>query len=497
MLREEMTVPQLSKSKYLAGLQCPKRLYLEIHARELATPFDEGTQAVLDAGTGVGRLARERYPGGVLVDVEYFKVAEGVRRTAALLTDPKVPAIFEAFLQFDKIAVRSDILARVREHRWRLIEVKSTGRVKEEHLDDLAIQAYVLRGAGLGLDATCLMHINTGYLYPGGALDLHQLFQEQELTTEVATRQGEIPARLARMRQILTAPAPPAIEPDDHCYAPYECPFWAHCTKDKPDRWIYYLPGSRRAYQDLMALGAQTLDEIPAGHPLQLIQQRVRDNAEWVGPGLRAALETVQYPVHHLDFETVGSAIPLYPNTRPYQAIPFQWSNHIEAADGAIRHDEYLHDDTSDPREPLAQSLLSSLGREGSICVYTGYEQGILTALADALPQLRGDLLAVIARLWDLHPVIKAHYYHPGFAGSYSIKAVLPAVIPELAYDDLAIQEGTLASLQFHRMVFEDVDDAERTRIREALLRYCERDTLAMVELRRVLRQKARGQAPS
>ena len=479
---------RLSKSKYLSGLQCPKRLYLEIHARELATPFDEGTQAVLDTGTRVGELARERYPGGVLVDVEHFKVAAGCARTAALVADPGIPALYEGFIQFGDVVVRPDILVRTRRNRWRLIEVKSTSRVKDEHLDDLAIQAYVLREAGLAVDATGLMHINTGYLYPGGPLDLQQLFQEQDVTRQVADRQGEIPARLAEMRQTLSAPTPPAIEPDDHCYVPYECPFWEHCTKAKPARWIYYLPGSRRVYQDLVALGIQTIDEIPPGYPLQLIQQRVKDDVEWIGPGLRAALDTVEYPVHHLDFETLGSAIPLYPNTRPYQAIPFQWSNHIEAANGALRHEAYLCPDARDPREELAVALLKSLGRKGSICTYTGYERGVLTGLAEALPHLRDKIARVCDRLWDLHPVIKANYYHPGFAGSFSMKMVLPAVAPHLAYDDLAIQEGTMASLQFYRMAFENVDTAEKTHIHTALLNYCERDTLAMVELRRTLR---------
>ena len=491
------TVPKvtrrLSKSRYLSGLQCAKRLYLEIHARELATRFDEGTQAILDAGTRVGELARERYPGGVLVDVEHFKVAEGLARTAGLLVDPSITVVCEGFIVFDDVVVRPDILVRTRGNRWRLIEVKSTSRVKDEHLHDLAIQAYVLTGAGLVLDATCLMHLNTGYLYPGGPLDLRQLFHDQELTREVADCQGEIPARLAAMRQVLAKPAPPAIEADDHCFAPYECPFWEHCTKGKSDRWIFHLPGSRQTFRDLMALGVQTIDDIPPGYSLQLIQQRVRDNVEWVGPGLHGALDTVAYPVHHLDFETLGSAIPLYPNTRPYQAIPFQWSNHIETADGQLRHEAYLCPDSRDPREELAVALLESVGQEGSICTYTGYERSVLTGLAEALPHLRPDLDRVCGRLWDLHPIIKAHYYHPAFAGSYSIKAVLPAVAPHLAYDDLAIQEGMMASLQFHRMAFGNGDSTEKETIRTALLKYCERDTLAMAELRRALRAKARN----
>ena len=483
---------RLSKSRYMSGLQCSKRLYLEIHARELATPFDEGTQAILDAGTRVGELARDRSPGGVLVDVEYFKVEEGLTRTAALLADPGVTVLYEGFIACDDVVVRPDILVRTRGNRWRLIEVKSTAQAKPEHRDDLAIQAYVLNGTGLTVDATSLMHLNTGYVYPGGELDLTRLFQEEDLTREVQERQPDIAPRLAEMRQILASQTPPTIEPDDHCFTPYECPFWDHCTKDKPDRWIYYLPGGRQVFRDLTELGIQTIDDIPSGYSLQLIQQRVKENVEWIGPGLRAALDTVEYPVHHLDFETLGSAIPLYPNTRPYQSVPFQWSNHIESADGPLRHDAYLCPDARDPREELAVALLQSVGEQGSICTYTGYERSVLTGLAETLPHLRPDLERVCGRLWDLHPIIKAHYYHPAFAGSYSIKAVLPAVAPHLAYDDLVIQEGMMASLQFHRMAFGDGDAAEKTCLRTALLKYCERDTLAMVELRKALRMKTR-----
>lgn len=191
---------RLSKSRYMSGLQCSKRLYLEIHARELATPFDEGTQAILDAGTRVGELARHRSPGGVLVDVEYFKVEEGLTRTAALLADPGATVLYEGFIACDDVVVRPDILVRTRGNRWWLIEVKSTAQAKPEHRDDLAIQAYVLNGTGLTVDATSLMHLNTGYVYPGGELDLTRLFQEEDLTREVQERQPDIAPRLAEMR---------------------------------------------------------------------------------------------------------------------------------------------------------------------------------------------------------------------------------------------------------------------------------------------------------
>ncbi len=476
---------RLSKSKYLSGLQCHKRLYLEIHSPELAGDVDEQTQGRLEMGIEVGRLACQRFPGGVLVDADRLGIPDALERTAALLADPAVPAIFEGLFEFDGVLARLDILERVSGDTWRIVEVKSSTKVKDEHLEDVAVQAYVLTGAGIRLNGVQLMHLNNGYLYPGGELDLVELFLREDVTKAADSLQGQVPMRLAVMRRMLTASSPPTIEPDHHCFEPFECLFWEHCTQDKPPRWVFHLPGGRRSFQELVSRGIHTIDEIPASFKLTGIQQRMKDNVEWVGPGLKAALTTVRYPVHHLDFETFMPAIPKYPNTRPYQTIPFQWSNHVLARNGQVRHDAYLCNERKDPRGELAQTLLESVGEGGNVCVYSGYERRILTELAACLPKLKAKLDRVIERLWDLLAIIKANYYCPEFAGSFSIKSVLPALVPALDYGDLEIREGTMASLQYYRMIFEVTDEADKARIGRALLKYCERDTLAMVELRK------------
>lgn len=458
---------------------------------ELAGELDEQTEARLEMGVEIGELARQCFPGGALVEADRTDIPHMFRRTAALLADPYVPAIFEGMFEFDDVIVRVDLLERVSRNAWRLIEVKSSTQIKEDHLDDVAIQAYVLSGSRVRLTGSELMHINNGYLYPGGDLDLRQLFLREDVTKEVADRQAEIPARLAAMRGMLTASSAPAIEPDHHCHDPYSCPFWDHCTEGKPVRWVFYLPGGKRTFQELLNRGIQTIDEIPPGFRLTGVQQRMKDNVEWIGRGLHAELETLRYPVHHLDFETFMPAIPKYPNTRPYQTIPFQWSNHIVSRDGQARHDEFLCTDRKDPREELARTLHQSVGKDGTICVYSGYEKRILTELAEAIPKLRPEIERVIERLWDLLPVIRAHYYHPGFNGSFSMKSVLPALVPAMDYGDLEIREGSMASLQYYRMIFEVTGGSEKARIRAALLEYCKRDTLAMVELRKVLLAKA------
>lgn len=494
-LLSAVTPPGLSKSKFLAGLQCHKRVYLEVHRPQLATPPDPSTQAILDMGTEIGILAQRRFPGGVLVTAGYRQREAALAETAALLHDADVPAIFEAAVQHDGVLVRVDILERVSTEEgqpsaWRLIEVKSSTRVKEVHLDDLAIQSRVLSGAGLTLAGACIMHIDTGYFYEGGEIDLQRLFAIEDLSDVVASRQSQVPEQLAAMKAALLESEPPAIEPDHHCHSPYECPFWAHCTKEKPARWIYHLPGGKQTVTRLVQQGITTIDEIPEGTTLSPAQRRVKDNVEWVSPKLGAVLQSVRYPVHHLDFETVMLAVPRFPSTRPYQSIPVQWSNHIELASGELLHQEFLHSDPTEPRRRWAEALIESLGEKGSIVVYSAYEEAMMRQLAEAFPEFRSAFNAIIKRLWDFHPVIKDHYYHPAFQGSYSIKSVLPAVVPSMGYDDLVIKEGGQAASEYYRMVFVETDWIEQATIRESLLRYCARDTMAMVELRRVLSMK-------
>lgn len=493
-----VATPRLSKSKFLAGLQCHKRVYLEVHDSHLASPPDPSTQAMLDMGTEIGERARHRFPGGVLIGESYRQREAALAHTAAVLADPTVSAVFEGAFQYDGVVVRVDVLERVDRADgvppgWRLIEVKSSSRVKDIHLSDLAIQRYVLQGAGLDVTAACLMHVNTQYLYSGGELDLDALFAVQDVTELVAARGLDVPARLAELQRVVSEAEPPAVEPDHHCHSPYECPFWAHCTKEKSARWIYHLPGSLKIVPELTKQGVTTIDDIPAGVRLSEIQRRVKDNVEWVSPKLKRALEAVEYPVHHLDFETIMPGIPCYPDTRPYEPVPVQWSNHIEDEPGRWRHQDYLHVEASDPREVLTEALLTSLGSAGSICVYSPYEQSILERLAERYPSMRAELNRVIRRLWDLLPVIRDHYYHPAFGGSYSIKTVLPAVVPSLGYGDLDIQEGGSAAQEYYRMVFKETDWVKRETTRHALLEYCKRDTLAMMELRRGLWEKAGG----
>jgi len=482
---------RMSKSKYMAGLQCHKRLYLDIRHQDLATKSDARTEAIFDEGHKIGRLAHRLFPGGILIEHDREHLTEALEQTARLLRDASVPAIFEATFDFDGVLIQADILKRVGQDRWRLIEVKGSTQAHDHYSDDVAIQTYVVKGAGVDLDGSWLMHVNGQYVHPGGEVDVTEFFTTVNVTDDVNERLATVPSRLAEMRVTLSADTAPPIEPDRHCDAPYHCQFWEHCTKDKPKRWVFYLPRVGQKLEKLNEMGIESIDDIPEEFPLSDHQRLVKEQQEWLDDGLKAALKSVRYPVHHLDFETISWGIPRYAQTHPFQQIPFQWSNHIESADGQVRHDEFLHMEQTDSREVLALSLLKSLRREGSICVYTGFEGRIIRELSAALPKLRKDLDRLLERLWDLYGVVGSHYLHPGFGSSYSLKAVLPALLPSLDYGDLAIQDGNMASNAYVQMLFGSVGAAEQARIKADVLAYCGRDTLAMVELRRMLLAKA------
>ncbi|MCX5999588.1 MAG: DUF2779 domain-containing protein [Chloroflexi bacterium] len=487
-LREE--IPKLSKSRFTAGLQCLKRLYLESFHRELADPVDEAQEAVFDAGTRVGELARGLYPGGILMSHDHLHIDEAVASTKAILTDPSIPAIYEAGFCFDDIRIRVDILARVNKGRYDLIEVKSNTSVKEEHIPDVAIQFYVLEGCGMRPGRACLAHLNKNYIYPGGDYELDQLFCIDDVSEKVHAFQSNIPADLKEMRLALGSAEPPEVRPGKRCSNPYACPFYGHCHTDETEHHVRQLPrASRNLLSLLEEVGVEDIRDIATDFVgLNELQQRVRDcvvdNQVYLDPAISNVFEGLEYPIHFLDFETFNPALPLYVGTRPYQAIPFQWSDHIMDSDGNLQHEEFLHDGSGDPREPLAKSLLKTLGTSGSIVVYSGFEGARIRELAEALPRLSSDLLALLdGRIVDLLPIVRKYCYHPDFHGSFSLKAVLPSLVPDCGYGDLEISDGGSASIAYAEIIDSETSADRRNKLRTNLLSYCKRDTEAMVRL--------------
>ncbi|MBU7025144.1 MAG: DUF2779 domain-containing protein [Theionarchaea archaeon] len=484
-----MKIPTLSKSRFMAGLQCHLRLWYECYNRELASEIDPVKQAMFDTGHQVGRLATELYPGGTRIVEDHFHHEEAVRSTLQVLKKPDVPAIYEAAFLEDGVRVRVDILERLKNGKWNLIEVKSSNSAKKEHVDDIAVQLHVLQCAGISVNEAGIMHLNRDYIFDGENLKLNKLFTFTDQTEEALAQQGVIPSLLIEFKKMLAKKNPPEILPARHCDNPYRCEFKDYCTREMPEYWLWKQKGiSEKKRNELRAMGVEDMSEIPADFSLtpkvELMRDCVVNQEEYRAPGLREELMKVEYPIHFLDFETIGPAIPKYAGTGPYQTVPFQWSDHIMDENGDLDHREYLCLEDKDPREEFTETLLDTLGARGSIVTYTNYEEGRLKELARDLPHYSDRLFAVIDRLYDLCAVVRDHYYHPDFHGSFSLKAVLPAVVPEMKYENLEIQEGQMASLEYLRMIDPATPPDEKEKIKNDLLEYCCQDTLAMVRIR-------------
>jgi uncharacterized protein DUF2779 len=489
-------IPLLSKSRFMAGLQCHKRLYLECYPSVPRDQVGPSTRALFDAGARVGVAARGLFAGGVRIGEDARTHDDAVVMTHAAVVEPGTNAIYEAAFTHDNVRVRVDILAHAGNGSWDLIEVKSSSGYKEEYLPDLGIQLYVLEGAGVPIRRACIVHVNNQYVYEGGPYVLDQLFTVRDLTEPAREAIPRLRAELEEMRSPLWGWGAPEIAIGPQCKRPYPCPFYTHCHSDGPEHPIERLP---RLYPKLLrALREAEIDDIrdiPEDFEgLSDLHRRIRASVitgrVHADPELREKLQALRPPVHFLDFETCNPALPRFIGTRPFQQVPFQWSDHVLREDGTLEHRGYLHVETTDPRKPWVESLVRSLGRDGPIVVYSGFEERVIRLLAEDLSEWRDDLLAIVeSRIVDLLELIRSHYYHPDFNGSFSIKDVLPALIDDLDYDDLEIREGAQASTGFIEMIDAETAEPRRMELRQALHAYCHRDTEAMVRLFQKLRE--------
>lgn len=480
---------KISKSKYIAGVQCLKRLYWQVHQPELAAEPDASDCAVMEQGQEVGLLARQLCPGGIEVSGD-GGLDEAIRATRELIANREVPAIFEGTFENGGVLVRVDILQRRRDGRWRLIEVKSSTDLKDYYLDDMAIQSRVVSRSGLDLASVCLAHVNRNYVFDGGTIDPRRFFRIRNLTRGVAKLQPDLALRIRSEFRVLAVPKAPNIPPGKHCTEPVTCEFFDRCNPPLPDHHISYLPRIHaHAVEELVKMGIESIHDIPDDYPLNERLRRVCTSVQtgepWYGPELSKELKALKYPLYFMDFESLNPAIPRFAGLRPYDQLPFQWSVHVLDTPGAKpKHYEFLAADTNDPRREFITSLCAVMGKSGSIVVYyQPFEEQRLSELAAWLPEFAGRIKNIQGRLWDLLPVVRNHVYHPRFEGSFSLKDVLPALVPEMTYEGMDVANGTDAGVAWESLVRGTLDSGERERIRTALLEYCGQDTMAMVKL--------------
>jgi hypothetical protein len=479
---------RLSKSRLLAYLQCPKRLWLSVHRPDLAR-YSPAARRGFETGHLVGDVARQVYGEGREVATAAHRTLLGTFNEAQGLLfpieqQPGSKVFFEAAFRHEGVLIRADIL----EHSaagTRLIEVKSGAHAKDEYLPDVAIQSWVISGAGVSLSELAVAHLNTSFVYPGNG-DYRGLLVESPLGERVTPLIPQVTLWVREAKRTLVGPEPP-IAIGTHCWTPHDCPFIKHCWP-RSEYPLTSLPRLGAKLDEYVARGYCDVREVPEAEirgevQLRVWRSTVANRAE-IGTALRGALRAIPYPRYYLDFETIEFAVPIWPGTRPRQAIPFQWSIHVERSAGAIEHFEYLDLSGDLPVEGMARNLLVVLGSQGAIVSYSAYERRCIQTLSELVPEYCEALRALEPRMVDLLPIFRRNYYHPAMRGSWSIKSVLPTVAPDMSYDALGeVREGDAAQKAYLEAIHPLTPAIRKAEIARALLDYCQFDTHAMVRL--------------
>jgi len=446
----------LSKSRYIRGKNCHKSLWLYVHKKEKQV-YSEATLAVFARGTSVGELAQQYFPDGKMAVLEDYPGYASAKRTQEFIAEG-VKTIYEATFIYDDTLVAVDILHK-ENGQWKLYEVKASNSAKPEHIADVAVQYYVVSGSGLSVVDTCVMHFDNTYVRRG-PIEVQKLFTADSIIEEVLRMQEDIKNNIPLLKHMLDGDEP-MRDMGGHCTAPYHCDFYAYCSTLLPKT-----------------------DEVPPDELCSVPEVNIE--------GVRHFLSDIQYPVAHLDFETMQPGIPMFDESRPYQQIPFQYSLHIQDNEHVEpRHYEYLaecHPDI-DPRLALIERMIAETKEAKTIFVYwIAFERTRVIELIRDFPQYIEPLNNIIDRMVDMIIPFRRNYRTESMKGSASIKKVLPALCPDLSYSSLNIRDGLTAANTFLDLYHcTDSETIEKTR--KDLLAYCHLDTLAMVRLFEILRK--------
>lgn len=482
----------LSKSLYTKGIQCPKALWLKKYKKEVLTPPDASALARFEAGNIVGDLACKLFAGGkeVPYDTSFGKMIALTKQWI----DDGMKSIYEATFDFDGILVMIDILC-IDNDGVRIYEVKSSTSLKDIYLHDVSIQHYVLENLGFNIKSANVVHINSSYVR-GDRLDINELFKIADVTDEIKALQKNIPLRLLEFESYLKDKEnEPDIAIGKHCKTPYECDAFDYCwrvQRDIPKYSIFNIfnIGSKKQIE-LYSKGIVDIGDIPdnfdmTANQAQAVQIYKTKQTYIDKESIRKFIGALDYPIYHLDFETFQQVVPLWRGISPFEQIPFQYSLHIKYEDGRVEHKEFLADEEMDPRWELAKKLCEDIPQDATVLAYNmSFEKGVIKKLALNYEELGSHLLNINENMKDLMiPFAKKWYVTPEMQGSYSIKYVLPALIPKMAqaYQELkGVKNGSDAMNVFANL--SKMENDEKEKMRSSLLQYCKLDTLAMVKI--------------
>lgn len=484
-----MALHLLSKSSYIKGLQCEKHLYLYKYHYDEMDELSEMQKAIFKRGIDVGELAQKLFPGGIVAakgDPPDYEKA--LKKTEELINDGS-SIIYEAAFMFNEVLSIADIFL-VEDDGVRVYEVKSSTSISETYLNDAALQYYVISNLGMKVKDFSIIYINNQYVR-NGSLNLEELFISESVLELILPLQKTVRQNVEKFKKLLMRKKMPNIDIGEHCHNPYTCAFFDYCRKYIPENSIFDFSGMHLTKKyELYREGIISLDDVPSDYPLNknnVLQLEVyRSGKPLVDKkSIRSFLSDLNYPLYFMDFETFQPAVPLFDNSKPYQQIPFQYSVFLKKdKESEAEHFEFLAEPGDDPRRRFIENLLKVTKGKGDVIVYNKtFEITRLNEIARDFPEYTDEIEKLISRIKDLMiPFQKKYYYAPEMKGSYSIKAVLPALVPELSYDELEINEGGLASIAYESLQTQ-TDLMFIAEIKQQLLEYCKLDTLGMVRI--------------
>jgi len=487
-------IRRISKSQYLKGIQCRKALWLYRHRRDLAPEISEGQQYIFDTGNEVGKLAQKYFENGVEIEEEYYKIDQAIASTEKAVSQGK-DIIYEATAASEDGAFsRIDILNKVKDtDDWDLIEVKSSTEVKDYHIADIALQRYAFSNAGYNIRKSILMHLDNSYVR-SGELRTNKLFTLEDCTELIIDKMIEVKGELRALLTMLNSKKEPRVDIGDHCKDPFECDYIPYCWEHVPNYSVYKVFRGRKR-EELLSLDIIEISDVPDN--FELTDRQYTDISAYKKGEIHCDknailefLDLLEFPLYFLDYEAIWPAVPLFDKASPYQQIPFQFSLHIQPEeDGKLKHIEFLHTGTNDPRPEFIKFLIKKCGDKGSVLVYNqAYESRINNELGRDFPEYKSDLEKINDRMVDLLVPFRSRYlYHPEMKGSASLKSVLPAFVDDMTYDGLGIQNGEMASIRYLSCIKDVISEDEKQKIFDDLRKYCCQDTLAEIKLLEIL----------
>jgi len=483
-------IENVTKEIFLNAMVCPKLGWL-IRSEKIPIFPSLGDTFRTIQGNEIEKRARLLYPEGLLIKERDTLLASN--KTRDVINNTKMPVIFQATFSKKHYVARADMLKR-NGNQWALIEVKSAVKDKKEFIDDMAYTLMVIEECGLRISTITLLLVSKNYRL---GMDSEKFFESVDHTNEVRNRKENFKQFWTIIENITKRPIRPEGNPLFECK---KCKLLKECLEKEIEGTIFQLPRlTKPKFEKLTKLGIVNIEDIPNDFPLTGYQEIVKICHEtgkpYVSDKLKQELTTIRWPAFYLDFETIMTAVPLYSNVAPYTKIPTQYSIHKCSKPGEVLfHREFISEPKQDSRKKLTEHLVQDLEQEGSIIVYSDFEQTIIHNLSKTFPEYSNYLEELAGRLVDLEKIIRYNFYHPEFHGSTSIKKTLPALVPGMSYDSLKIADGDTAMATYVFMALGSYEGNDVKTLQEKLLKYCEMDTLATVKLHQELLKYAQAQ---